>query len=819
MSTSSEKIIEALRAALKEVERLRHQNGELKSARSEPIAIIGMSCRYPGGVNTPEELWALLRDGFDAMTPFPERRGWNLDELYDSDPTSVGKSYVREGGFLHDADYFDPGFFGISPRETLAIDPQQRLLLELSWEALENAGIVPASLVGSQTGVFVGVMYNDYGTRISGKAPPELEGHVGIGSAGAIASGRIAYTFGLQGPAVTIDTACSSSLVAIHLAIQALRYGDCSLALAGGVAVMATPAMLVQFSRQRAFAADGRCKAFSADADGTGFAEGAGLLLLARLSDARRNGYPILAILRGSAVNQDGKSQGLTAPNGLAQERVIRHALQTSGLSADEIDVVEAHGTGTALGDPIEARALFATYGRQHSSDKPLWVGSIKSNIGHTQAAAGVAGIIKLVLAMRHELLPKTLHAITPSRHVDWSPGTVRLLNEAIPWNRQDRLRRGAISSFGLSGTNAHVLVEEPPPDPAVTNTAQTSPSALLFVLSAKSEVALRAQAKRLQIHVETHPELALTDIAFTLANARTHFEHRAAIAAEDRQSFIEALALIAENRSAPNIVMGDANVTGKLALVFPGQGTQWPGMARELLETSAVFREQLEQCAHVFSAFIDWSVLAVVRGEERAPSLDRIDVVQPVVFSVVVSIVALLRSLGVEAEAVIGHSQGEIAAAYAAGALSLEDAARVVALRSRLLVRLEGRGATLGAEIPSTDLAPYLARWADRLAIAAINGPRATVVSGDMPAIESLLLELESANIFARRLLPDVASHSGHVEVLETNFNMPFPTSLPDRPRFRCIRRSLPQNCRGANWMARIGIEIFANPYVFLKR
>jgi acyl transferase domain-containing protein len=736
-------------------------------AEAEPIAIVAMSCRFPGGVASPEELWRLVADGADAISGFPTDRGWDLGELYHPDPDHQGTSYTRAGGFLHDVADFDAGFFGISPREALAMDPQQRLLLETSWEVFERAGIDPTVLKGSQTGVFAGISNQDYGA-LSGASADAAEGYIGIGSAGSVLSGRVAYTFGFEGPAVTVDTACSSSLVALHLAAQALRSGECSMALAGGVTVLSTPGLFIEFSRQRGLSPDGRCKAFAAEADGTGWGEGVGMLLVERLSDARRNGHPVLAVLRGSAVNQDGASNGLTAPNGPSQQRVIRQALANARLTAADVDVVEAHGTGTTLGDPIEAQALLATYGQDR--EQPLWLGSVKSNIGHTQAAAGVAGVIKMVMAMRHGELPRTLHVDEPSPHVDWSSGAVALLTENTAWPEGERPRRAGISSFGVSGTNAHVIVEQAP-EPAVPGDAHPEPTPqdrpTAWLLSAADDTALREQAARLLERIGTGPAPAVTDVAHALHTGRATLDHRAAVVAHRHEDFLDGLRTLVDGGTAPNLVRGTAGPGGKVVFVFPGQGAQWAGMTRELMAASDVFREQLLACEEALAPFVDWSLTDVLGETEDAPSLDRVDVVQPVLFAVMVSLAALWRSCGVHPDAVIGHSQGEIAAAHVAGALTLEDAARVVALRSRALVALAGRGGMMSVALPETDLGPWLEPWGDRLAVAALNGSGSVVLAGDPEALDGLHAELTAAGIRARRIPVDYASHSPQVEAI----------------------------------------------------
>ncbi len=763
---NDDRLRDYLKRVTADLHRTRQRLSDAEAKDREPIAIVAMSCRYPGGVETPEDLWRLVAAGTDAITPFPADRGWDLDALHDPGQERPGTTYASLGGFLDGVGRFDPGFFGISPREALAMDPQQRLLLETTWEAFERAGIDPATLRGSRTGVFAGVMYQDYAVRLR-HAPDDVAGYLGSGSSDSVASGRVAYTFGLEGPAVSVDTACSSSLVALHFACQALRLGDCALALAGGAMVMSTPVPFVEMSRQGGLARDGRCKSFSARADGTGWGEGVGMLLLERLSDARRNGHPVLAVVRGTAVNQDGASSRLTAPNGPAQQRVIRQALAGAGLAPSEVDVVEAHGTGTPLGDPIEAQALLATYGRDRPEGRPLLLGSLKSNIGHTQAAAGVGGVIKTVLAMRHGVVPPTLHAEDPSPQIDWTTGAVRLVTEETPWPTTGHPRRAAVSSFGVSGTNGHVVLEEAPAaeEPEEEGRGQDT-GVLPWVLSGRTAEALRAQAVRLRSHLDAEPDWRVADVGHSLATGRAAHEHRAVLIGTEPDDFRQALTALAAGSAAPGLVQGIAGTSADVAFVFPGQGSQWAGMAAELLDSEPVFADRVAACGRALAPFVDWSLDDVLRAGVGAPSLERVDVVQPALFAVMVSLAAVWRSYGVEPGAVVGHSQGEIAAACVAGALSLEDAARVVALRSKALRVLSGRGGMVSVALPAGEVGEWLAgEWGGELSVAAVNGPASTVVSGDAGALDALLVRAEERGVRARRVPVDYASHCAHVE------------------------------------------------------
>ncbi|MCM3924595.1 acyltransferase domain-containing protein [Frankia sp. AiPs1] len=825
-TSTEQRMRDYLRRATTDLRQARRRVSELEARLHEPIAIVGMGCRFPGGVDSPDALWQLLDAERDAVSGLPTDRGWDLDHLYHPDPDHSGTTYARDGGFLADAGGFDAAFFGIGPREATASDPQHRQLLEVSWETFEDAGIAPGSLRGSRTGVFAGLVSQAY-VPPPERVPAGFEGHLMTGNATSVASGRVAYHLGLEGPAVTIDTACSSALVAMHLAAQALRRGECDLALAGGVTVMATPVLLVEFSRQRGLSPDGRCKAFAAAADGTGFAEGVGLVLLERLSDARRAGRRVLAVLRGSAVNSDGASNGLTAPNGLSQERVIRQALADARLAPQQVDAVEAHGTGTRLGDPIEAQALLATYGQGRPADQPLWLGSLKSNIGHTQAAAGAAGVIKMVQAMRHGRLPRTLHVDTPTPHVDWASGDVRLLTEAGDWPRRDHPRRAGVSSFGISGTNAHVILEEPPapepsapepptrPQPTTTQepsqqqptqepstqepTTQeptttepgsqrggpdprTAPRPVAegpvgdpWPLTGRTETALRAAAGRLLARLREQPELRAAEVGRTLAIGRTAQRHRAVVLPGPWERRLTALAALAAGRPDGLVVRDSAAGAGgrppgggRTAFLFTGQGSQWAGMGQETYARQPVFAAALDEVFAAFEPLLDRPLADLVfaaASSAEAALLDRTEYAQPALFAVQTALYRLLVDLGPAPDLVAGHSVGGLAAAHAAGLLPLPDAAALVAARGRLMQAMPAGGAMVACEATADEVSRALAEEQGRVSLAAVNGPRATVVSGDADAVARVAALFSSRGRRTRALRVSHAFHSAHMD------------------------------------------------------
>ncbi|MFF4533450.1 SDR family NAD(P)-dependent oxidoreductase [Streptomyces sp. NPDC001407] len=753
-------MVEYLRRVTTELHDTKQRLRQAEDRHQEPVAIVGMACRLPGGVASPEDLWDLIAAGKDAIEDFPADRGWDLDALYHPDPAHYGTSYVRHGGFVDDACSFDADFFGISPREALAMDPQQRMMLETSWELFERSGIDPATLKGSRTGVYAGVSSEDYMSQLP-RIPEGFEGHATTGSLTSVISGRVAYTYGLEGPAVTVDTACSASLVAIHLACQALRQRECDLALAGGVLVLSSPLMFTEFCRQRGLAPDGRCKPFAAAADGTGFSEGTGLLLLERLSDARRNGHDVLAVVRGSAVNQDGASNGLTAPNDAAQENVIRAALANARLTPAEVDAVEAHGTGTKLGDPIEAQALLATYGRHR--DRPLLLGSLKSNIGHTHATAGVAGVIKTVMAIRHGVLPATLHVEELSPHVDWDAGAVEVVTEPTAWPGTGHPRRAGVSAFGISGTNAHLILEEAPPK-AEQEAPEPAPGAVVpWVVSGRTAEALRDQARRLSAFLAGDTDATATEVGWSLATTRAVFEHRAVVVGHDHAGAAAGLEALASGQVTPDVVSGVAGDVGPgPVLVFPGQGSQWVGMGAQLLDESRVFAARIAECERALSPYVDWSLTGVLRG--GGEELSRVEVVQPVLWAVMVSLAAVWADCGVTPAAVIGHSQGEMAAACVAGALSLEDAARIVAVRSDALRQLAGRGAMASLAV-GAELVTELIEGNSGVGVAAVNGPSSTVISGPPEQVAAVVAEVEARGHRARLIDVDYASHGPQVD------------------------------------------------------
>ncbi|MFG1610663.1 type I polyketide synthase [Actinoplanes sp. NPDC049265] len=773
MTTSEAKYRDYLKRLTNDLLQARRQLADAESAKHEPIAIVGIGCRFPGGVRGPEDLWELVVQGREGISGFPEDRGWDLAALFDPDPDRPGSSHAREGGFLEQAADFDAGFFGISPREALAMDPQQRLLLETSWEALERAGIDPRSLAGSDTGVFTGVMYDDYGWRLLSAVPDGFEGHIGTGSAASVASGRVSYVLGLEGPAVSVDTACSSSLLAIHLAAQSLRRGECGLALAGGATVMATPSSFVEFSRQRGLAPDGRCKSFAEQGDGTGWGEGVGVVVLERLSDAIRSRHPIWGVVRGSAVNQDGASNGLTAPNGPSQRRVIRAALADARVEPSEVDVVEAHGTGTRLGDPIEAHALLATYGKQRDAD-PLLIGSIKSNVGHTQAAAGVAGVIKMVMAMRHGTVPRTLHVDQPSTAVDWSAGAVELATENRPWPRAaNRPRRAGVSSFGISGTNAHLILEQAPePEPEPADDVRPAGPALV-PLSGHDAEALRGQARRLYERVAADEDLTPADVGWSAASGRAALAHRATVIATTRPDLLTGLDALARGQESANLIVGGgdalAGPPGKMSWLLSGQGSQHPGMGQDLHKRFPVFARAFDEVCELFGDLDGHRLADVIR--DQPDRLDQTRFAQAGIFAVEVALARLWQSWGIRPDILTGHSLGGITAAYLAEVMSLTDAVTLVSARGRLMQALPAGGAMVAVQATEDEALAALAGHEDKAGLAAINAPASIVLSGDETTVLDLARAFELRGRKTQRLRVSHAFHSPAMDPMLAEF------------------------------------------------
>ncbi|MEV6710432.1 type I polyketide synthase [Lentzea sp. NPDC051208] len=761
-----EKLVGLLKKLTADLQQTRTRLRQAESRDREPIAIIGMACRYPGDVESPEDLWRLVEEEREGISAFPTNRGWDLDGLFDADPEASGSSYATTGGFVHTADQFDADFFGISPREALAMDPQQRLLLQVTWETIERAGIAPGSLAGTKTGVYVGVSSQEYGPRLHEQAL-NVEGYLLTGTTCSVHSGRIAYSLGLEGPAVSVDTACSSSLVAMHLAVQALRSGESDLALAGGANIMGGPGVFVEFSRQRGLSPDGRCKSFAESADGTGWSEGVGMVMLERLSDARRNGRKVLAVIRGSAINQDGASNGLTAPSGPAQKSVIAQALADARLSTRDVDVVEAHGTGTRLGDPIEAQAVLATYGQDRPGDRPVWLGSLKSNIGHTQCAAGVGSVIKMVMALQHDTLPKTLHVDTPTPFVDWQSGSVELLTRAQAWPRRDQPRRAAVSSFGISGTNAHLILEEVPAEADAEDRPDgRRHTPVPVVLSGTNREALSAQARRLRSFVEGNHAANPLDIAYSLATGRTALADRGVVLATGRDSLLDGLAVLADGGRSDQVLHGSAS-GGKTAFLFTGGGAQYLGMGRSLCAAHPAFAAIFDTVTAEFDAHLPRPLREVMFAEDSA-LLDRIDYMLPALFAIEVSVARLLESLGVVPDYVAGHSIGEFAAAHIAGVWSLADAARIVAIRGRLMNSLPPGGAMVAIQASEEEVAPELTGL---VGFAALNGPTSVVISGDEETAMAIAQRFKDRGRKAKKLVVSHASHSALMDGILDEF------------------------------------------------
>jgi len=757
-----------LKQALLAVEEMSSKLAQVERKQTEPIAIIGMGCRFPGGANNPELFWQLLQHGVDAMQEVPSQR-WDIDAYYDPNPDTPGKMYTRQGGFLDvGVDEFDAEFFGLAPREVMSMDPQQRLLLEVSWEALEKAGIAPSKLIGSQTGVFIGINTSDYSQlHVNSEDNTQLNAYFFTGNTASVAAGRLSYILGLEGPSLALDTACSSSLVTVHLACQSLRAGECHLALAGGVNLMLLPEGPIILSRMRALAADGRCKTFDAAADGYGRGEGCAIVVLKRLSDAIAHGDNILALIRGSAVNHDGRSSGLTVPNGLAQQKLIRTALANAKVEPHLVSYVEAHGTGTALGDPIEVEALGSALASEHPHEQPLMIGSVKTNIGHLEAAAGVASLIKVVLAMQHKQIPPHLHLQNPNPSISWENLPVAIPTELTPWLTATGQRRFAgVSSFGMSGTNAHVILEEAPVvEPPVLEVERPMH---LLTLSAKTEAALKDMAGRMISYLETDPSTSLGDVCFTANTGRAHFAHRLAVVAEEPTQIVEKLTAFATGITSDRLLSGQVtrNSRAKVAFLFTGQGSQYVDMGRHLYETQPTFQKALERCDKLLRPYLEKPLLSVLYPEAETTSpLDETAYTQPALFALEYALFELWRSWGITPEVVIGHSVGEYVAACVAGVFSLEDGLKLIAHRAQLMQALPPNGAMAAIFANEATVTAAIRPYAQKVSIAAINGANNIVISGEHKTVQTVVSALEAKGIESRRLNVSHAFHSPLME------------------------------------------------------
>ncbi|NJK65044.1 MAG: acyltransferase domain-containing protein, partial [Synechococcaceae cyanobacterium SM2_3_1] len=744
------------------IQKLESELSKEKSKASEPIAIIGMGCRFPGRANTPEALWTVLQQGVDTVTEIPSDR-WDVNAFYDPDPEATGKMYIRSAALVDGIDQFDAPFFGISPREADSLDPQHRLLLEVSWEALEYAGCSPTQLAQRRTGVFVGIGQNDYGNlQLHGQRPSEIGPYDTTGNGFCFASGRLSHVLGLQGPNLAVDTACSSSLVAIHLACQSLRTQECDLALVGAVQLILHPTLTIALSRLRALAPDGRCKTFDAAADGYGRGEGCGVVLLKRLSQAQADGDPILALIRGSAVNHDGPSSGLTVPNGLAQQALLRQALSNAKLSPQQISFVEAHGTGTALGDPIEVEALGAVLGQGRSPDHPLLISSIKTNVGHLEAAAGMASLLKVILSFQHEAIPPHLHFKTPNPLVDWQRLPVSVPTKLIPWPQGEQSRLAGISSFGISGTNAHVIVEEPPVAPSLT--PEVDRPLQLLTLSAKSETALRQAAENYCHYLRIHPDPDLGNLCYTTHVGRAHFPHRLGATAASTTELAEKLNQFIQGQpEVAGLVSGrsSGSTQPRTCFLFTGQGSQYVGMGKELYETQPIFKRELDRCAQILDAYLDPPLLNILYPGKGTSPLDQTAYTQPALFTLEYSLAQVWMHWGIQPQILMGHSVGEYVAACIAGVFSLEDGLKLIAHRARLMQSLPSDGAMVSALTDAETIQKLIARYPDQVSIAAYNGPESVVFSGERQAVEAVARDLEAKGIKVKSLDVSQAFHS----------------------------------------------------------